>query len=115
MVLVANTMLGIKSVERFAALAAPAVIAISIWTYFALEGIAETQGLNMWTFRAEGEMSLLVLLIANMSFWSTMAIDIPNLTQFIRTRPGAKSFVNLAPRLIGYRSGLALAGIVGTL
>ncbi|MDF3605554.1 NCS1 family transporter [Paracoccus sp. DMF-8] len=190
---VANTMLGIKSVERLAALAAPAIIAISVWMYFTLEGVAETQGLNIWTFRAEAQASLIVLFIANMSFWSTMAIDIPNLTRFVRTQTGTRSFtarnrnifvaqlialpvtqamiagigavsfiatgnwnpveviqgdaqgfallallilvvlaqwstnnsanlipaaltfVNLAPRIITYRSGVALAGVIGTL
>ena len=90
---VANTMLGIKSVERLASLAAPAIIAISVWMYFTLEGIAETKGLNIWTFRAEGQASLIVLFIANMSFWSTMAIDIPNLTRFVKTRTGTRSFL----------------------
>ncbi|WP_207100179.1 NCS1 family transporter [Paracoccus shandongensis] len=90
---VANTMLGIKSVERLASLAAPAIIAISVWMYFTLEGLAETRGLNIWTFRAEGQASLIVLFIANMSFWSTMAIDIPNLTRFVKTRTGTRSFV----------------------
>lgn len=190
---IANTMLGIRSVERLAALAAPAIIAISVWMYFTLEGVAATKGLNIWTFRAEGQMSLLVLFIANMAFWSTLAIDIPNLTRFVKTEPGARgffarnrniflaqlvalpvtqamiaaiggvsfiatgnwnpieviqgdaqglslvvllvlvvlaqwstnnsanlipaalTFVNLASRVIGYRSGVALAGIVGTL
>ena len=90
---VANTMMGIKSVERLASLAAPAIIAISVWMYFTLEGVAETKGLNIWTFRAEGQASLIVLFIANMSFWSTMAIDIPNLTRFVKTRTGTRSFV----------------------
>lgn len=190
---VANTMLGIKSVERLASLAAPAIIAISVWMYFSLEGIAQTKGLNIWTFRAEGQMSLLVLFIANMGFWSTMAIDIPNLTRFVKTEtrqrgffarnrniflaqlvalpatqamiagigavsfiatgnwnpveviqgdaqglvlvvllalvvlaqwstnnsanliPAALTFINLAPRSINYKTGVALAGIVGTL
>lgn len=178
---VANTMLGIKSLERLASLAVPEIIAISIWMYFTLKGIAETRGLNIWTFRAERQASLIVLFIANLSFWPTMAIDIPNLTRFIATRTGSRSFVrrtrsiflaqmvalpvtkamiagigavcfigtgnwnpieviqgdaqgiallvllvvlaqwstnnsaNLAPRAITYRSGLVLAGIVGTL
>jgi NCS1 family nucleobase:cation symporter-1 len=186
-------MMGIKSVERLAALAAPAIIAITVWMYFALEGVAETKGLNIWTFRAEGQMSLLVLFIANMGFWSTLAIDIPNLTRFVKTNtrergffarnrnifaaqlialpatqamiagigaisfiatgnwnpveviqgdaqglalivllalvvlaqwstnnsanliPAALTFINLAPRLITYKTGVALAGVVGTL
>lgn len=190
---IGNTMLGIKSVERLAALAAPAIIAISVWMYFSLDGIAQTKGLNIWTFRAEGQMSLLVLFIANMGFWSTMAIDIPNLTRFVKTRthergffqrnrnifaaqlvalpvtqamiagigavsfiatgnwnpieviqadaqglvlvvllalvvlaqwstnnsanliPAALTFINLAPRSVSYKTGVALAGVVGTL
>lgn len=89
---VANTMLGIKSVERLAALAAPAIIAISVWMYFTLDGIAQTKGLNIWNYRAEGQASLIILFIANLSFWSTMAIDIPNLTRFVRTRTGTRRF-----------------------
>jgi NCS1 family nucleobase:cation symporter-1 len=190
---VVNTAYGIKAIERLASLAAPAIIAISIWMYYTLEGVAETKGINIWTFKGTGEMSLLVLFVANMSFWSTLAIDIPNLTRFVKTEPGAKSFfarnrnvfaaqlialpvtqaliaciggvsfiatgnwnpieviqgqghglslvvllalvvlaqwstntaanlipsaltfVNLAPRRINYRTGVALAGIVGTL
>ncbi|MFD2741635.1 NCS1 family transporter [Sulfitobacter aestuarii] len=89
---VANTASGIKSVERLASLAAPAIIAISVWMYFTLEGVAATQGINLWTYQATGEMSLLVLFIANMGFWSTLAIDIPNLTRFIKVAPGQRGF-----------------------
>lgn len=89
---VINTAMGIKSVERVASLAAPAIIAISIWMYFALEGVAQTKGINIWTFHSAGKMSLLVLFIANMSFWSTLAVDIPNLTRFLKVESGAKSF-----------------------
>lgn len=89
---IVNTAAGIKAVERLAALAAPAIIAISAWMYFALDGVAEVQGINIWSFRATGEMTLLVLFVANLGFWSTMAIDIPNLTRFVRTTPGARGF-----------------------
>ncbi len=41
---VANTMLGIRSVERLAALAAPAIIAISVWMYFTLEASPKPRG-----------------------------------------------------------------------
>ncbi|WP_111432046.1 NCS1 family transporter [Rhodobacteraceae bacterium DSL-40] len=87
-----NTAAGIKAVEKLAALAAPAIIAISVWMYFSLDGIAEMKGINIWTFQADGQMSLLVLFVANLGFWSTMAIDIPNLTRFVRTEPGARGF-----------------------
>lgn len=89
---VVNTAYGIKAVERLASLAAPCIIAISVWMYFALDNVAQAKGLNIWNFQAEGQMSLLVLFIANMAFWSTMAIDIPNLTRFVKTEPGTKAF-----------------------
>lgn len=60
--------------------------------YFTLEGVAATKGVNIWTFRAEGQMSALVLFIANMGYWSTLTIDIPNLTRFVKTTP-TRSFV----------------------
>ncbi|GHG98097.1 NCS1 family transporter [Pseudodonghicola xiamenensis] len=190
---VINTALGIRAVEKLAALAAPAIIAISVWMYFTLDGVAQTKGVNIWTFRGAGEMSLAVLFITNMGFWSTLAIDIPNLTRFVKAVPGearflrrnrniflaqlvalpvtqaliagigaisfiaagnwnpveviqdqgqgltlvvllvlvvlaqwstnnsanlipaALTFVNLAPRLVNYRLGVVLAGIVGAL
>lgn len=90
---VVNTAAGIKAVEKLASLAAPAIIAISIWMYFTLDGIAETKGLNIWNFHATGDMTLLVLFVANLGFWSTMAIDIPNLTRFVKTEAGARGFV----------------------
>ncbi|UCI22752.1 NCS1 family transporter (plasmid) [Mesorhizobium sp. B2-1-8] len=90
---VVNTAFGIKAIEKLAALAAPCIIAISVWMYFTLDGIAQTKGLNIWNFHAEGHMSLAVLFIANLGFWSTMAIDIPNLTRFVKTVPGTKSFL----------------------
>ncbi|WP_134679111.1 NCS1 family transporter [Paracoccus ravus] len=90
---IANTAMGIRSVERLAALAAPAIIAISVWMYFTLEGVAQTKGINIWTFQGTGQVSVAVLFISNMAFWSTMAIDIPNLTRFIEVGAGSRSFL----------------------
>lgn len=189
---VANTAMGIKSVEKLASLAAPAIIAISVWMYFTLDGIAQTKGLNIWNANLPGSLPIAVLFVANMGFWSTMAIDIPNLTRFLKVEPSrqfsrrnrnvfaaqlialpvtqaliaglgavsmlatgnwnpieviqgdatglsllvllllvvlaqwstnnsanlipsALTFVNLAPRAINYKIGVALAGVVGTL
>lgn len=189
---VINTAYGIRAVEKLAEYAAPAIIAISVWMYFTLDGVAQTKGLNIWTFRGAGEMSLAVLFVTNMGFWSTLAIDIPNLTRFVKAEPdrrflrrnrnvflaqlvalpvtqaliagigaisfiaagnwnpveviqaqgqglslivllvlvvmaqwstnnsanlipAALTFVNLAPRVVNYRIGVVLAGIVGTL
>lgn len=89
---VANTAMGIKSVERLASLAAPAIIAISVWMYFTLEDVAQTEGINIWTWQGAEQMSVAILFISNMAFWSTLAIDIPNLTRFLEVEPGTRKF-----------------------
>lgn len=89
---VTNTAMGIKSVERLASLAAPAIIAISVWMYFTLEDVAQTEGINIWTWQGAEQMSVAILFISNMAFWSTLAIDIPNLTRFLEVEPGTRKF-----------------------
>ncbi len=90
---IANTALGIRAVEVLANIAAPAIIAISIWMYFTLEGLASTKGLNIWIFHGTEQISIIALFIANMSFWSALAVDIPNLTRFLNTQSGTRSFI----------------------
>lgn len=88
-----NTALGIRAVERLANLAAPVIILISIWMYYTLDVTARAQGLNFWTFAGEADISVVALFFANMAFWSALAVDIPNLTRFLKTEGGARSFV----------------------
>lgn len=89
---IVNTAMGIEAVERLAAIAAPAIIAISIWMYYTLENVAEVKGINIWTFVGSENISIFVLFVANMSFWSALAVDIPNLTRYLQTESGATSF-----------------------
>lgn len=90
---VVNVALGIRAVERLAAIAAPAILAIAIWMYFNLAGVAETKGINIWTFAGEGQtISLLALFAANMAVWSALSVDIPNITRFVAAEP-TRSFV----------------------
>ncbi|WP_246079385.1 NCS1 family transporter [Parasedimentitalea maritima] len=87
-----NTALGIRAVQLLASIAAPAIIAISIWMYFTLEGVASAEGHNIWTFAGDAEMSIVALFVANMAFWSALAVDIPNITRFLKTKGGEKNF-----------------------
>lgn len=88
-----NVALGIKAVERLASIAAPAILAIAIWMYFNLAGVAETQGTNIWTFAGEGpSLSLLALFAANMAVWSALSVDIPNITRFVAAHPTRNFF-----------------------
>lgn len=92
LVQVANTAMGIKAVERLAAIAAPAILAISIWMYFTLDVLAQTQGINIWRFVGEQNVTILTLFLANVAFWSTLAIDIPNITRFVKAPAGERRF-----------------------
>ncbi len=89
---IVNTAMGIKAVERLAAVAAPAIIAVAVWMYFTLEGVATAQGTNIWTFVGDTPVSAVTLFVANMAFWSALAVDIPNLTRFVKTDAHAPSF-----------------------
>ncbi len=88
-----NTAMGIKAVERLAAIAAPAIVAVAIWMYFTLEGVAEQNGANIWSFAGDQPISAFSLFVANMAFWSALAVDIPNLTRFLKTEAHASSFL----------------------
>lgn len=87
-----NTAYGIRAVKTLANLATPAIIVISVWMYYSLDGIAEVKGVNIWNYEGKEEISFLVLFVANMSWWSALAVDIPNLTRFLKVESGTKNF-----------------------
>lgn len=85
-----NTALGIKAVERFADMAAPTIILISIWMFLELSGTAASEGRNVWTWTenpvtgAEAFTAFLVVIFSNMGFWATLSADIPSISRFIK-------------------------------
>lgn len=87
-----NTALGIKAVELLSSIAAPAIIAISVWMYMTLDVLASTKGLNIWTFVGDRQLTLTTLFLANVAFWSTLAIDIPNITRYLKTPLDSRRF-----------------------
>ncbi|MBF8780200.1 NCS1 family transporter [Pseudomonas fulva] len=89
---VINTALGIKAVEFLSSIAAPAIIAISVWMYMTLDVLAVTKGVNIWTFVGDKPLTIMTLFLANVAFWSTLAIDIPNITRYVRTPVDAMGF-----------------------
>lgn len=89
---VVNTALGIKAVEHFANLAAPILVIISIWMYFYLDDIAAVNGKNLWTFAGSEHTALFAVFMANFSLWSALAVDIPNITRYLKVDSGTKSF-----------------------
>lgn len=87
---VINTSIGIKSIERFADLAAPTIILISIWMYFTLSDKAAEAGRDVWSW-VESPVTggaaftiFLVIIFSNMGFWATISADIPSLSRFIK-------------------------------
>jgi len=85
-----NTSLGIKSIERFADLAAPIIILISCWMYIALSDKAVEQGKNIWTWvespvtGGAAFTAFMVVVMSNMGFWATLAADMPSLSRYFR-------------------------------
>ncbi|WP_332693981.1 NCS1 family transporter [Halalkalibacter lacteus] len=87
---VLNTALGIKAVERFADLAAPVIIIISGWMYMTLSDQALQNGREVWTWvenPATGGAAFtafMVVVMANMGFWGTLASDMPSISRFVK-------------------------------
>lgn len=85
-----NTSLGIKSIERFADFAAPVIILISCWMYITLADQATAQGKNVWawvespTTGITAFTAFMVVMMANMGFWATLAADMPTLSRFFK-------------------------------
>lgn len=103
-----NTALGIKSIERFADLAAPIIILISCWMYVTLADQAGEQGKNIWAWvesPATGGAAFtafMVVVMANMGFWATLAADMPSLSRFFKAPANERNwFKRNKTQLIG--------------
>jgi nucleobase:cation symporter-1, NCS1 family len=88
-----NVALGIKAIERLASIAAPCILAVSIWMYYTLDGIADLEGANIWTFASGGDLSLVAFFLINMVVWAPLAVDLPRITRFLRPVPGERRFL----------------------
>ncbi|MGN7477951.1 NCS1 family transporter [Solibacillus silvestris] len=85
-----NVSLGIKSIERFADFAAPIIIFISIWMYLQLSAEAKEQGKAVWSWVEapqtgfEQFTAFMIVAMAIMGFWATLAADMPTLSRFFK-------------------------------
>jgi nucleobase:cation symporter-1, NCS1 family len=85
-----NTALGIKWVERFADLAAPIILLISIWMYMSLSDSAAEAGRDVWSWvespvtGGAAFTAFLVVIFSNMGFWATLGADIPSISRYIK-------------------------------
>ncbi|WP_456271454.1 NCS1 family transporter [Bacillus sp. AK031] len=93
-----NTALGIKAVERFADLAAPVIILISVWMYSSLSDSAVSQGREIWSWvespvtGGAAFTAFLVVIFSNMGFWATLAADIPSISRFMKAPKNEKNW-----------------------
>ncbi|MDR7521128.1 MAG: NCS1 family transporter [Armatimonadota bacterium] len=110
------TMRGIHGIKLVENLAAPALLLLSGWVVYLLgsqRGWAEVlhfpiiQPLPFWA-----------AVTANLSYWITVADNIPDFTRFVRTTPGARGFLarnrhSLLGQLPGLTLGMMLFASVG--
>lgn len=93
-----NTALGIKSIERFADLAAPIIILISIWMYTSLSDQAQEAGRNVWSWvespvtGGAAFTAFMVVIFSNMGFWATLSADIPSISRFMKAPANEKNW-----------------------
>ncbi|MCM3764704.1 NCS1 family transporter [Neobacillus niacini] len=93
-----NTALGIKSIERFADLAAPVILIISLWMYVSLSDEAAAAGRDVWSWvespvtGGAAFTAFLVVIFSNMGFWATLSADIPSISRFIKAPANEKNW-----------------------
>ncbi|WP_251550546.1 NCS1 family transporter [Neobacillus muris] len=93
-----NTALGIKSIERFADLAAPVIILIAIWMYSSLSDKAQAAGRDVWSWvespvtGGAAFTAFMVVIFANMGFWATLSADIPSISRFMNAPANEKNW-----------------------
>lgn len=89
-----NTAMGIKAIDRFAVIAAPSIIVISFWILFKMTGMAEAKGIDVLTYEGtQNTTTWFLVMVANMGFWSALAVDIPNITRYVKTTKGERSWI----------------------
>lgn len=114
-----NTALGIKAIDRFAVIAAPAIILISIWIFVNMTGLAKEQGIDIMTYSGTGTSTTwLLIMIVNMGFWSALAVDIPNITRYVKAPKNERSWFkrnknNYIPHITALPIVQTFMGIIG--
>lgn len=124
---VINTSIGIKALEKFADLAAPILILISIWMYVTLVDQAGQTGRNVWSWvespvtGAALFTAFMTVMIGNMGYWSTLAADFSTLSRFVKAPKFERSWFKrnkstLVPTLIALpltQTSMVLIGGLG--
>ncbi len=100
---VLNAAFGITAIDKFAKLAAPCIIVISIWIVFRLMGIADQQEIDIWhsvlgptgklfTTAGVSFQAFILVCFANMSYWSTNTCDTQSWTKYVDVPIGERNW-----------------------
>lgn len=114
-----QTALGIKAVDRLAVIAAPCIILISVWIFFQINGIAKETNLNIFTYEGmKNDTTWMLIMAANMGFWSLLAVDIPNLTRYVKAPVKERSWFkrninSVIPHLVALPTVQTFMGVIG--
>src|SRR5699024_165272 len=80
-----NTALGIKAVDRLAVIAAPIIMVISLWIFFYMISLSGDKRIDLLSYSdSTNSTNWLLIMIDNMGFWAAVAIDIPNITRYVK-------------------------------
>lgn len=112
------TMRGIGSIKRLENLAAPALLVLSAWVVYLL-GSQRGWG-AIGSLPISSPIPFWVAVTANLSYWITVADNIPDFTRFVKTTPGSAGFISrnrhsLLGQLPGLTFGMMLFATVGYL
>ncbi|MCL7749972.1 NCS1 family transporter [Halalkalibacter alkaliphilus] len=114
-----NTALGIKAIDRFAVIAAPSIIIISVWIFSRMTGLAAEQGTNVFTYQGTAQTTTwFLVMVANMGFWSALAIDIPNITRYLKAPKNERNWFkrninNYLPHVLALPLVQTFMGVIG--
>jgi NCS1 family nucleobase:cation symporter-1 len=114
-----NTAMGIKAIDRFAVIAAPSIILISIWIFFKMNGLAIEKGIDIMTYSGNGgDATWIIIMIVNMGFWSALAVDIPNITRYVKAPKNERSWFkrninNFIPHITALPLVQTFMGVIG--
>jgi NCS1 family nucleobase:cation symporter-1 len=105
------TMRGIHGIRVLENLAAPALLLLSGWVVYLL-GTRGGWGI-VGAFPVSAPLPFWAAVTANLSYWITVADNIPDFTRFVKTTPGARGFLaRNRHSAIGQLPGLTLGMMV---
>ncbi|HLQ73997.1 MAG TPA: NCS1 family transporter [Bacillota bacterium] len=114
-----NTALGIKAVDRLAVIAAPIIMVIALWIFFDMVSLSGDKGIDLLSYSGStNSTNWLLIMIANMGFWAAVAIDIPNITRYVKAPQNERNWFkrninNFFPHITSLPFVQTFIGIIG--